>query len=415
MADKQVDKKEDTNQIRKTARRVFLDSSTPTVISIIRVVAVASVVLGLAYLIQALLFKLSFLLFLIVISIFLAYLLDPVVKLIRRPFKVRNIENLMPRALAIIISYLIVFCFLGLVIANLAPQIAEQIREFVETLPNYANFIQERIETINNRYERLIPEEYQKQINENIGSFVTSATGALTSFLGIFAVTVVTYFPWILLIPVLSFFFLKDVFLYRSLFLSFFPSGRWRAGAESLLRDVNTTLSAYARAQLISCVFIGLVCTIAFTLIGLDYALLLGILAGIFEFVPLLGPLTISIIAILVGAFSDNPWIALWTGIFMIILRITHDYVTYPRIVGDGIHLHPFAVVLSVLAGEQIAGIQGVFLSIPIVAILTVLYKHILEHSGKKGFFASLFSDAEKKGTKNEKIEKESKEEAIKN
>jgi predicted PurR-regulated permease PerM len=400
LADQKVENKEKVRKVRKTARRVFLDPSTPTAKSIIRTVLIALVVLVLAYLLISLLYKLSFLIFLIVISIFLAYLLDPLVKLIRRPFKTRNLESLMPRSLAIVISYLIVFSFLAVAIAYLAPQIAEQIREFAENLPNYSSSIQEQIRAVNNRYERLIPEEYQKRLNENISSFVTSTTTALTTFLGILAVSVVTYFPWILLIPILSFFFLKDVYLYHSLFLGFFPSGRWRAGAESLLRDVNSTLSAYARAQLISCIFIGTICTIAFSIIGLDYALLLGILAGFFEFIPLLGPLTISLIAVLVGGFSDNPWLALWTAIFMVILRLIHDYVTYPRIVRDGIHLHPFAVILSVLAGEQIAGIQGVFLSIPIVAILTVLYKHILEHSGRQGLFPSFINSLEKKETK---------------
>jgi predicted PurR-regulated permease PerM len=83
-------------------------------------------------------------------------------------------------------------------------------------------------------------------------------------------------------------------------------------------------------------------------------------------------------------------------------LRLTHDYVTYPRIVRDGIHLHPFAVILSVLAGEQIAGIPGVFLSIPIVAIVTVLYKHILAHSGRAGLFTPIKNDAEKNITKSD-------------
>ncbi len=189
------------------------------------------------------------------------------------------------------------------------------------------------------------------------------------------------------------------------LFLRIFPSGRWRGRAELVLEDVNKTLAAYVRAQLISCILIGTICTIGFTLIGLDYALLLGVLAGIFEFVPLLGPITIGIIAVLVGAFSSNPWHALWTGIFLLVLRITHDYVTYPRIVRDGIHLHPFAVILSVLAGEQIAGIPGVFLSIPIVATLTVLYKHALKHSGKSGFISAMFNSMEEDETKVEVIE----------
>ncbi len=393
--------------MRRTARRVFIDPSTPPASSIIRVITISMAVLVLTFLALVLLYKLSFLLFLVVISIFLAYLFDPLVKLIRKPFKVRNRDKLMPRSLAIVISYLLVFGVLAISISYLAPQVAEQIREFADNLPNYAQSFQTQLEALNNRYEKLIPDRYQEEINQNITSFVTYATASLTAFLGVFAVSVVTYFPWLLLVPILAFFFLKDVFVYRILFLNCFPSGRWRSRAESILGDVNRTLAAYTRAQLISCIFIGTVCTLAYTLIGLDYALLLGILAGIFEFIPLLGPLTITITAVLVGLFSDNPWDALWTASFMVTLRLTHDYVTYPRIVGDGIHLHPFAVILSVLAGEQIAGIPGLFLSIPIVAILTVFYKHILEHSGRKGLFTSIINNIEKDENKIEVVETE--------
>ena len=79
------------------------------------------------------------------------------------------------------------------------------------------------------------------------------------------------------------------------------------------------------------------------------------------------------------------------------VLRILQDYVFYPRIVREGIHLHPLAIILSVLAGEQIAGIPGVFLSIPLIALLTVLYKHILEHnnSDSKAFVANILAPKE--------------------
>ena len=174
-----------------------------------------------------------------------------------------------------------------------------------------------------------------------------------------------------------------------------FPAGRWRFRAEKVMADVNTTLAAYTRAQLISCVLIGLICTIGFYFLGLKYALLLGILAGIFEFVPLLGPLTIALIVMLTAAASDDPWKALYVAIFLIVLRIVHDYVTYPRIVRGGIHLHPLAIILSVLAGEQVAGIPGVFISIPIVAIVTVIYRHILEHQGQRGLLSGLIHEAE--------------------
>jgi predicted PurR-regulated permease PerM len=120
----------------------------------------------------------------------------------------------------------------------------------------------------------------------------------------------------------------------------------------------------------------------------MKYTLLLAILAGVLEFIPLIGPLVLALTAILTAAFSDDPWNAFYVAVFLIVLRLVHDYVTYPRIIRGGIHLHPLAIVLSVLAGEQIAGIPGVFLSIPIVALVSVFYKHILEHIGSRGLFA---------------------------
>jgi len=395
LADRPRNRK-DLRQLRKTARRVFLDPSTPSTISIARVVLITLLILLLAAGIFTAIYLLSFLLFLIVLSIFLAYLFDPLVNLIQRPFVTRNLEKLMPRPVAIVISYLGAFGILGVAIANLAPLIAEQIRDFARNLPNYADLVQDRLEQLNSRYEQLmISEEVQAQINAKIASIVGEYGTQITALAGNTVFDVITYLPWLLLVPILAFFFLKDAPIYRNLFLTCFPSGRWRARGESFITDVNNTLAAYTHAQIVSCILIGTICTIAFTLIGLDYALLLGILAGVLEFIPLLGPLTIGITATLVGGFSDNPWQALWTGLFLILLRITHDYFTYPRIVREGIHLHPLLVILSVLAGEQIAGIPGVFLSIPVVALVTVLYKHVLEHSGKKGLFAEIFRSNE--------------------
>ncbi|NNF00182.1 MAG: AI-2E family transporter [Pyrinomonadaceae bacterium] len=385
-------RKRNLRQERKNARRIFIDPSSPSIRSIIRVVLIAMLILVLAALLSATLYLLSFLLFLIVLSIFFAYLLDPLVGFIRKPFEQRHLEKIMPRPLAIVISYLLVFTVLGIAIANLLPLIATQIRDFAENLPNYAGLIETRINALSNRYDQLmISPEVQKQINENIAAILGNLGAQITTIAGNTAISIATYLPWMLLIPILAFFFLKDASLFRSMFLGFFPSGTWRARASSFITDVNKTLAAYTRAQLISCLLIGSICTLAFTLIGLDYALLLGIIAGVFEFIPMLGPLTIGITAVLVGAFSDNPWQALWTAVFLITLRLTHDYVTYPKIVRDGIHLHPLAVVLSVLAGEQIAGIPGVFLSIPIVALVSVLYKHILEYNGNRGVLGGIF------------------------
>ncbi len=358
MAEKNIREK------RTTVRRVFLDPSTPSSWTVVRVVLVAFFVWYIADFAQNLLSSLKYLFFLLILSIFFAYLIDPLVRAIRRPFKERNREKIMPRSVAILIAYVLVFTIVGLAIANFEPKVVDQAKEFVVNLPGYAASFQDSVKEFNTRFDNVrIPDELQAKINENIGSLI----GALSTFIstviiGGLLINLVTYSPWLVLVPILSFFFLKDVNFFRLSFLRIFPSGRWRARAEGVLSDVNSTLAAYTRAQLLSCLIIGFVCTIGFYILGVKYALLLGILAGILEFIPLLGPLTLGITAIVIATFSGSGRQGVSVFIFLAVLRIIHDYITYPRIVRDGVHLPPLAIILSVLAGEQIAGIAGVFI-----------------------------------------------------
>lgn len=384
-------------ELKQTARRVFLDPSSPSVSSIIRTTVIVLLIISAWGFIQGTFLLLTKLVVLLILAIFFAYLINPLVSLIRTPFKNRHLEKFMPRSLAIVIAYLTVFVGLGTAISYLAPRIADQTRQLASNVPAYTASIQTWVKGISNRFESYkVPDQIQEEINNKIASFLGELGSVATTFVGELLLTIATYLPWLVLLPVLSFFFLKDVNLFRVSLLRLFPSGHWRARAESFLDDVNTTLAAYTRAQLISCFLIGSICTLGFYLLGVNYALLLGILAGILEFIPLIGPLVVALTAITVSAFY-SPWQALYVGLFLLILRIIHDYVTYPRIVREGIHLHPLAIVLSVLAGEQIAGIMGVFLSIPAVALITVLAKHIREHRGSKGLVADLLETEEEK------------------
>ncbi len=372
---------------RRPAYTVFLDPSSPSLASIVRVVVVALILIFISGYLANIIGALSYLFFLLMISVFFAYLLSPLVRLIRHPFKANGLEKLMPRALAILIAYILVFSVIGIGVSSLAPRVVEQGKEFGANFPAYATSVRTSFNDLNRRFDRLrIPEDVQAKVNEQailIGERITAGFGN-------FIWTTFLYLPGLVLIPILAFFFLKDVNLLRLAILRMFPAGPYRVRADLIMRDVNSTLASYARAQLISCVLIGVVCTLGFYAVGLKYALLLGILAGVFEFVPLLGPATLGIIAISTAAFSDDPWKALYVFVFLVVLRLVHDYITYPRIVRGGIHLHPVVIILSVLAGEQVAGIPGVFLSIPIVAILTVVYRNIVEHRGNRGIVADI-------------------------
>ncbi len=376
---------------RPNSRRVFLDPSTPAARTILRIVVITLLLLAVSDFAKGIITSLTHLFFMLVLSVFFAYLIEPLIQIIRRPFEEGGVEKYMPRPLAIATAYLMVFSSIGIAIAILAPLVSEQVSQFSENVPGYTTSFQSTFKQLSTRFDRYrIPEAVQTQITEKAATIAGEAGTQITNFV----IGLVSYLPWLILVPILSFFFLKDANLFRVQLLRVFPSGNWRTRMESIIHDVNTTLAAYTRAQLISCVLIGTICTIGFYLLGVNYALLLGIVAGVLEFIPLIGPITIAIIAIVIASL-ESPWEALYVAIFLAVLRILQDYVFYPRIVREGIHLHPLAIILSVLAGEQIAGIPGVFISIPVVALLTVLYRHVLEHSGSRGIVANILAPKE--------------------
>ena len=376
-------------------QRVALVSSSPSARSIVRVMVFVLLMLAVRDFFGSIISSLTNLFFMIILAVFLAYLINPLTKIVERPFSSPTVARFMPRSLAIGISFLIVFAVLGLGIAALAPSVSEQARNFATNVPTYTTSLQTTMNDFNRRLDRMrVSETVQTDINQRINQFLNAAGTYITTAAGAAALSIITYLPWLVLVPILAFFFLKDAHLFRVALLRMVPVGNWRTRVEAVMSDVNKTLAAYTRAQLIACLLVGITCTIGFYLLGNNYALLLGVLAGILEFIPLIGPLTVAISATLVASL-ESGWQAFWTALFLIGLRLAQDYVIYPRIIREGIHLHPLAVILSVLAGEQVAGIPGVFLAIPIVALVTVIYKHVLEHSGSSGLFTGLLEPKE--------------------
>jgi len=111
---------------------------------------------------------------------------------------------------------------------------------------------------------------------------------------------------------VLSFFLLKDVDTFRRSALQMLPRGRWRWRGDEFFQDINSTLASYIRAQLLACLFVGLVCTIAFTVMGVPNPLALGVIAGVFEFVPLVGPLLVAVVAAARRCFTAAAFWLSW-------------------------------------------------------------------------------------------------------
>jgi len=329
-------------------------------------------------------YKLTAVILLVVLSIFFAYLVAPLVDLVQRPIRVGKRERMMPRGLAIAIVYVVLFVGIGLAIYFLAPQLGAQFPEFKKQATEYYKTITNTSDRLNQYFKQhRMPEGVVDTLNKTTLNLIARggelASAAFERMLGL-----IIFIPWLVLIPILSFFFLKDADSFRRSVLAMLPRGRLRWRGDEFFQDVNSTLAAYIRAQLTACVLIGVICSVGFALIGLPSPLVLGLIAGFCEFVPLVGPLTVAILALVLALLHSGFGMAFVVLLFLGVLRIVEDYVIYPRIIGTGIHLHPLAVILAILAGAEIAGVAGIFLAIPVIAVLTVMYRHWLEHRGSE-------------------------------
>lgn len=327
--------------------------------------------------------KITGIILLLVLSIFFAYFVSPLVEFLRRQRTVSGRTIAIPKIVAIALAYLIILAAIVFAVFVILPSLSNQFPEFADQAKSYWKSFGDRTQEIV-KYSRRMPPPVVEAVNNAVPKIVDKVSATATEF-ATSALGYVVYIPWLILIPVLGFFLLKDAEGFRRSALLMLPRGRWRWRGDEFFQDINSTLAAYIRAQLTACLFIGIVCSIGFTLLELPGGLVMGVLAGVFEFVPLVGPVAIALLAALLAMFHAGPFNAFLVLLFLGVLRIVQDYVIYPRLIGQGIHLHPLAVIFAILAGEKLAGVAGIFLAIPVVAIVTVSYRHWMEHRGSEG------------------------------
>jgi predicted PurR-regulated permease PerM len=186
---------------------------------------------------------------------------------------------------------------------------------------------------------------------------------------------------WVILIPILSIFFLKDG---RSIGENLVAMGRVpeeRTTLRGIVGDVNVMLGSYIRAQLILASLTLVAYTVVLSLLHLRYAFVLGPLAGIFEFVPVVGPAIAAIIVFVIAVLTSSPHL-IWVVLFLGIWRLLQDYVNAPRIMGKSLEISPVVQILAVLAGGEIAGVVGALISVPAVATLRILWRRLTSEKG---------------------------------
>lgn len=383
--------KEAARSVTDTTATAVAEASWPQTRAILRVIFIA---LALALALW-MLYRLSGVILLVILAVFFAYLVAPLVELACRPLIVGGRARVMPRALAIGVVYLLIFGSVGAALTFLLPRLGTQITQFVQQVPTYVGFLRAQIERLSQIYANYqLPAAVREAVNAAALRTIETTGKYVTEGLGRFLIESIGYLPWLILIPILAFFLLKDAASLRQSALRVLPRGAWRWRGDEFFDEVNSTLAAYIRAQLLACLLIGTVCTLGFYLIRLPYGLLLGVVAGLLEFIPLVGPLVVAVLATLLASFYSVKQ-AIAVVVFLGVLRIVHDYVTYPRLIGHGIHLHPLVVILAILSGAELAGVAGIFLAIPVVAVVSVSYRHWLQHRGSEGLVADLLKPAE--------------------
>ena len=309
-------------------------------------------------------------------AIFFAYLVDPAVSRVEKWVRGRG------RAIGVI--YLLLVALLIAFFFFVGPQIARQAQRLSESLPKL-------LETVSSGQ---IAEQIGKEQGWSIHTRMQLSTLlanhrndllSLAQRAGLRVADVAKQAWLLIVVPILAAFFLKDGRAFGEVLLSFVHSRPQREFMEGVLGDLNQMLAQFIRAQLTLAAF-SCIAYIAFLeSTRVPYALVLGTAGGIMEFIPVVGPLVAAALIFGVSLLMSYPhWLVLL--IFLAAWRMVQDYVISPRIMGKSMELHPLAAIFGVLAGGEIAGVLGIYLSIPIMASLRIVWRRWRLYAEKRRF-----------------------------
>jgi len=318
-----------------------------------------------------LVYKLRRVLFVLFAAVLLAYLLAPLVNLLNR-FTRRRLSRTVSLA-AVYVVFLGVMVLLGVL---LGVRVGEEASAMANRLPVWLQDWQARLESWAPAWLAPVRTALLDTLRDKLANagqmlvpLLQNVTAGVASVVGGVIV--------IVLIAVLSFFLLKDGAELKARTLEALDPPR-RAIWEDVLADVHLLLGQFIRAWVLLSVVTFVAYAAAFSLMGVPYSLLLATLAGVLEFIPVIGPLAAAVVIVLVVLISGA--VPLWLVLaFLGAYRLFQDYVLMPHLMSAGLALHPVLVIAGALAGEAIAGIPGLFLAIPVMATLRVLYVRLLK------------------------------------
>jgi len=334
---------------------------SPTAARATWTVFLVTAAVGLAWLLRDVLFLLA-------VALFFSYMVSPVVGIVERRLP-RRLEK--AKELALLLVYVALLGAIVSAVSWVVGQALAQASGLAERIPDLAKnqdfllrfplpgWLEPARASVIDWAKHLLEGGFEQFL-----PFLKAVSGQLLSGLG-------SVMPF-LLVPVFAFYFLKDSHLLSEAILWRFPEDV-RPLVSSIFGDLHLLLSKYIRAIVLLSLATFVCYEVFFFSTGVPYSMLLSTLAAVLEFIPVVGPLTAGITAALVAGFSGYDHLA-WLIVFLVVYRLFLDYVLQPWLMSEGIELHPLLVLVGILAGEHLAGIAGMFLSIPVVAALRIVY-----------------------------------------
>lgn len=305
-------------------------------------------------------------LLLFVFSVFFAYLIDPIVSWFERRVQGRG------RAIAVVyLGTLFTVAILGLFFGS---SVVHQAQHLVQSLPD----LYEKLVSGNIAFTLGSEHGWSAHTVNSVKNFLAGHSTQITAFLKGFSARMAEAGKniwWIALIPILGIFFLKDGRKMADAAIDLFSRRRSREFAEGVMEDLNVVLAQYLRAQIILAALAGAVYTVGLLVLRVPYAVVMGPAGGVLEFLPMVGP-AITFVAICAIALAAGYKHLMFLVLFLGVWRGMQDYYNSPRIMGKHLELHPLAALFGILVGAEVGGIVGVYLSIPAMATLRIVWRH---------------------------------------
>ncbi|QGM81189.1 AI-2E family transporter [Otariodibacter oris] len=310
-----------------------------------------------------------------IISAVLAYFVSPLID----KLEARNIS----RAKSVVIAYSIIILLLVLSIVFIVPIVSEQIREFQYIKPKIIHFFQYDFWHYLNNWipfdVHIDANTVEKAIKDTVTNKTEEGDNTLTQSVFNSASWVISFITNLALVPIITYYFLKNYHEIIDNIFRLIPK-RNRATMTKIAKESDKNLSAFLRGQFLVMNILAAIYIACLAMMGLNYSLLIGLIAGYLNFIPFIGLWIGASTAVLAAIFqfSDvlHPVIVL--GIFTIAQIIEGNFLT-PKLVGDRIGLGPVTVIFAVMAGGELLGIIGVLIALPLSAVLKVILEHIRE------------------------------------